>query len=82
MTSLFLLDCLQTRQAFTPEQINDHCYVDMNSNKAVFDSLRNNPKVHYDGKRFSYKVTLSIMHLQTLIDWHTFGSVIKSLLLI
>ncbi|KAB5573595.1 hypothetical protein DKX38_000789 [Salix brachista] len=47
--------CLQTRQAFTPEQINDHCYVDMNSNKAVFDSLRNNLKVHYDGKRFSYK---------------------------
>ncbi|KAJ6712436.1 TRANSCRIPTION INITIATION FACTOR IIE BETA SUBUNIT [Salix purpurea] len=46
---------LETRQAFTPEQINDHCYVDMNSNKAVFDSLRNNLKVHYDGKRFSYK---------------------------
>ncbi|CAK7335492.1 unnamed protein product [Dovyalis caffra] len=46
---------LETRQALTPQQINDHCYVDMNSNKAVFDSLTNNPKVHYDGKRLSYK---------------------------
>ncbi|XP_010261945.1 PREDICTED: general transcription factor IIE subunit 2-like [Nelumbo nucifera] len=46
---------LETRQAFTPEQINEACYVDTNSNKAVFDSLRNNPKVNYDGRRFSYK---------------------------
>ncbi|XP_057968385.1 uncharacterized protein LOC131157936 [Malania oleifera] len=46
---------LETRQAFTPEQINEACYVDINANKAVFDSLRNNLKVHYDGKRFSYK---------------------------
>ena len=47
---------LQTRLALTPEQINDACYVDINANKTVFDSLRKNPKVHYDGKRFSYKV--------------------------
>ncbi|KAJ4710240.1 Transcription initiation factor IIE subunit beta [Melia azedarach] len=46
---------LETRQALTPEQINDVCYVDINSNKAVFDSLRNNLKVSYDGRRFSYK---------------------------
>ncbi|KAF5933421.1 hypothetical protein HYC85_029592 [Camellia sinensis] len=46
---------LQTRQAFTPEQINEACYVDINSNKAVFDSLRNNPKVNYDGRCFAYK---------------------------
>ncbi|KAG2683030.1 hypothetical protein I3843_10G013100 [Carya illinoinensis] len=46
---------LETRQAFTPEQINEACHVDTNANKAVFDSLRNNPKVNYDGKRFSYK---------------------------
>ncbi|XP_034674097.1 mitogen-activated protein kinase kinase kinase YODA-like isoform X2 [Vitis riparia] len=46
---------LETRQAFTPEQINEACYVDTNANKAVFDSLRNNPKVSYDGKRFAYK---------------------------
>ncbi|KAK6137627.1 hypothetical protein DH2020_028653 [Rehmannia glutinosa] len=45
----------ETRQAFTPEQINEACYVDINANKSVFDSLRNNPKVRYDGKRFSYK---------------------------
>ncbi|CAL5332326.1 unnamed protein product [Camellia sinensis] len=45
----------QTRQAFTPEQINEACYVDINSNKAVFDSLRNNPKVNYDGRCFAYK---------------------------
>ncbi|KAL0331266.1 UNVERIFIED_CONTAM: hypothetical protein Sangu_1672100 [Sesamum angustifolium] len=45
----------ETREAFTPEQINEACYVDVNANKAVFDSLRNNPKVSYDGKRFSYK---------------------------
>ncbi|PKI65327.1 hypothetical protein CRG98_014291 [Punica granatum] len=46
---------LETRQALTPEQINEACYVDMNANKAVFDSLAKNPKVHYDGMRFSYK---------------------------
>lgn len=46
---------LETRQALTPEQINEACYVDINANKAVFDSLRNNHKVSYDGKRFSYK---------------------------
>ncbi|KAI4377691.1 hypothetical protein MLD38_015278 [Melastoma candidum] len=45
----------ETRQALTPEQINEACYVDMNANKAVFDSLANNPKVHYDGRRLSYK---------------------------
>ncbi|CAL5392089.1 unnamed protein product [Camellia sinensis] len=46
---------LETRQAFTPEQINEACYVDINSNKAVFDSLRNYPKVNYDGRCFAYK---------------------------
>lgn len=46
---------LTTRLAFTPEQINERCYVDVNGNKGVFDSLRNNPKVSYDGIRFAYK---------------------------
>ncbi|XP_074573481.1 uncharacterized protein LOC141829903 [Curcuma longa] len=46
----------ETRQSFTPEEINEACYVDVNSNKALFDSLKNNTKVNYDGKRFSYKV--------------------------
>ncbi|KAI4347654.1 hypothetical protein L6164_008446 [Bauhinia variegata] len=45
----------EKRQALTPEQINEACYVDMNAKKAVFDSLRNNPKVYFDGKRFAYK---------------------------
>lgn len=45
----------ETRKAFTPEQINEACYVDMKANKAVFDSLRNNPKVSYDNGKFAYK---------------------------
>ncbi|KQK23354.1 uncharacterized protein LOC100841072 [Brachypodium distachyon] len=45
----------KTRLAFTAEQIDGATYVAINSNKAVFDSLRNNPKVQFDGKRFSYK---------------------------
>ena len=50
---------LQTRLSYTPEQINQECYVDVNANKAVFDSLRNNLKVSYDGKSFSYKVSVN-----------------------
>ncbi|KAJ1376155.1 hypothetical protein SESBI_50249 [Sesbania bispinosa] len=45
----------ETRQALTLEQINEACYVDMKANKDVFDSMRKNPKVKYDGERFSYK---------------------------
>lgn len=48
---------LQTRKALTIEQINEACYVDMRANKDVFESMRKNPKVKYDGERFSYKVT-------------------------
>lgn len=55
---LFMFLVVQTRRALTTDQINEACYVDMNANKAVFDSLRNNPKVKYDGKCFSYKVKL------------------------
>lgn len=55
---LFLVN-LQTRLAYTAEQINEATYVAINSNKAVFDSLTNNPKVQFDGKRFSYKVIAS-----------------------
>ncbi|KAF5192743.1 Transcription initiation factor TFIIE, beta subunit [Thalictrum thalictroides] len=46
---------LETRQAFTAEQINEAVYVDVKGNKGVFDSLRNNLKVRYDGTYFSYK---------------------------
>ncbi|KAH7656539.1 Transcription initiation factor IIE beta subunit protein, partial [Dioscorea alata] len=46
---------LETRKALTPETINEACNVDISSNKVVFESLKNNPKVNYDGKCFSYK---------------------------
>lgn len=45
----------ESREAFTAEQINDACYVDVRGNKAVFESLAKNPKVNYENKRFSYK---------------------------
>ncbi|KAM1097154.1 hypothetical protein ACFX19_014845 [Malus domestica] len=45
----------ETRLSYTPDQINQERYVDVNANKAVFESLRNNLKVSYDGKSFSYK---------------------------
>ncbi|GFQ01332.1 general transcription factor iie subunit 2 [Phtheirospermum japonicum] len=57
----------ETRQAFTPEQINEACYVDINANKSVFDSLRNNPKVRYDGKRFSYKSKHNVKNKDELL---------------
>jgi hypothetical protein len=69
-TLKLILPCLlrlQTRQAFTAEQINEATYVDIHGNKAVFDSLRNNLKVRYDGRRFSYKVK----ELACII-WHIF----------
>jgi hypothetical protein len=47
---------MQTRQAFTAEQINEATYVDIHGNKALFDNLRNNPKVKLDRRHFSYKV--------------------------
>lgn len=52
---------LQSRQSFTAEQIKEACYVDVKGNKAVFESLTNNPKVNYDGARFSYKVVLILV---------------------
>ncbi|XBH63693.1 hypothetical protein VPH35_117608 [Triticum aestivum] len=58
----------KTRQAFTAEQINDATYVDINGNKAVFDSLRNNLKVHYDGRRFSYKSKHDLEGKDQLLD--------------
>ncbi|CAL9226235.1 unnamed protein product [Arabidopsis halleri] len=59
----------KTRQAYTAEQINEACYVDMAANKAVFNSLRKNPKVHYDGRsRFSYKATHDIKDKKQLLS--------------
>lgn len=45
----------ETRQALTPAEINEACYVDINANKGVFESLKKNVKVNYDGHRFLYK---------------------------
>ncbi|KAG5413441.1 hypothetical protein IGI04_001008 [Brassica rapa subsp. trilocularis] len=58
----------ETRQAFTPEQINERCYVDMHANKAVFDSMRKNPKAHYDGRRFSYKAEHNLNNKSELLS--------------
>ncbi|XP_047088169.1 uncharacterized protein LOC124700010 [Lolium rigidum] len=58
----------KTRQAFSAEQINDATYVDISGNKAVFDSLRNNLKVHYDGRRFSYKSKHDLKGKDQLLD--------------
>uniref|UniRef100_A0A0D9VQ60 TFIIE beta domain-containing protein n=1 Tax=Leersia perrieri TaxID=77586 RepID=A0A0D9VQ60_9ORYZ len=43
------------RQALTAEQINEATYVHIHGNKEVFDRLKNNQKVQFDGNRFSYK---------------------------
>ncbi|XP_058731976.1 uncharacterized protein LOC131603607 [Vicia villosa] len=59
---------LETRKAYTPEQINEVCYVDMRANKDVFDNLRKNPKVHYDGQRFSYKAKYGLKDKTELLQ--------------
>ncbi|XP_066357468.1 uncharacterized protein [Miscanthus floridulus] len=66
----------KTRQSFTAKQVNEATYVDIHGNKAVFDSLRNNPKVLFDGTRFSYKpkhVLTGRDELLGLIKKHEFG---------
>ncbi|XBI61251.1 hypothetical protein VPH35_042070 [Triticum aestivum] len=50
-----LLD--KTREALTSHQINEHIYVDIEGNRTLADSLRNNAKVRFDGRRYSYKPT-------------------------
>uniref|UniRef100_A0ACD5VMZ7 Uncharacterized protein n=1 Tax=Avena sativa TaxID=4498 RepID=A0ACD5VMZ7_AVESA len=50
----------RTRRALTAREINDATYVDIERNGAVFDSLRKNPKVCFDGRCFSYKPTHSV----------------------
>ncbi|XP_039011434.1 general transcription factor IIE subunit 2-like [Hibiscus syriacus] len=57
----------QTRQAFTPEQINEACYVDVNGNRDVLEGLRKNPKVNFDGKRFSYKAKHDVKNKDELL---------------
>ncbi|XP_037403687.1 general transcription factor IIE subunit 2-like [Triticum dicoccoides] len=50
-----LLD--KTREALTTHQINQRTYVDIDGNRTLAESLRNNPKVRFDGRRYSYKPT-------------------------
>nr|XP_043620623.1 general transcription factor IIE subunit 2 [Erigeron canadensis]XP_043620624.1 general transcription factor IIE subunit 2 [Erigeron canadensis] len=57
----------ESRQSFTAEQINEASYVDVNGNKAVFESLRKNPKVNYQDKRFSYKSKHSVRNQKELL---------------
>ncbi|CAN6296325.1 unnamed protein product [Urochloa humidicola] len=57
----------KTREACTAEQINKETYVDINGNKDVFDSLRNNPKVKFEGGRFSYKPTHDLSERDQLL---------------
>ncbi|KAI3964342.1 hypothetical protein MKX01_024959 [Papaver californicum] len=58
----------ETREAFTAEQINEVCYVDAINNRDVFNGLTNNPKVFYDGKRFSYKATHDLKNKKELLQ--------------
>ncbi|EFJ19459.1 hypothetical protein SELMODRAFT_107428 [Selaginella moellendorffii] len=46
---------LETREALLPDEINNRCFVDVANNKEVFETLKNNVKVSFDGQRFSYK---------------------------
>jgi transcription initiation factor TFIIE subunit beta len=48
---------LETRQAMLPDEINDACFVDVKNHKEVFESLKSNVKVSFDGQRFAFKVT-------------------------
>ncbi|KAM0051993.1 putative transcription factor TFIIE beta subunit, DNA-binding domain, TFA2, Winged helix domain 2 [Helianthus debilis subsp. tardiflorus] len=57
----------KSRQSFTAEQINEACYVDVKGSKAVFESLTKNPKVNYDGSRFSYKSKHSVRDQKELL---------------
>ena len=45
---------LERRATFTPELINEACYVDVNANRVVIESLKNNAKVNYDGRVFFF----------------------------
>ncbi|XVF50285.1 hypothetical protein PTKIN_Ptkin04bG0084000 [Pterospermum kingtungense] len=57
----------QTRQAFTSKQINEACYVDVNRNRDVFEGLKKNPKVNYDGNLFSYKAKRDVKKKNELL---------------
>ncbi|KAJ7554147.1 hypothetical protein O6H91_06G128500 [Diphasiastrum complanatum] len=58
---------LETRQALLPEEINEVCFVDVKGHKEVFESLKNNVKVAFDGQRFSYKSKHDLKNKQELL---------------
>lgn len=58
---------LETRQALLPDEINEMCFVDVKKNKDVFDSLKNNVKVSFDGHRFAYKSKHDLKNKQDLL---------------
>jgi transcription initiation factor TFIIE subunit beta len=63
----------QTREALTAEEIYNGCYVDIHdNNNEIYDSLRNNLKVSFDGKRFSYKVISLIFCFISRVTFGTF----------
>ncbi|KAJ4798231.1 Transcription initiation factor IIE subunit beta [Rhynchospora pubera] len=66
---------LKAREALTAEEIYNGCYVDIHdNNNEIFVSLRNNPKVSFDGKRFSYKAKHDLKGKDDLLNliktWH------------
>ncbi|CAN6302095.1 unnamed protein product [Urochloa humidicola] len=58
----------KTRKPCTAERINKETHVDIHGNKDVFDSLRNNPKVKFEGGRFSYKPTHDLNGRDQLLE--------------
>ncbi|KAJ3669370.1 hypothetical protein LUZ60_011320 [Juncus effusus] len=44
-----------TREAFTPDEIYERRCVKINGNQQLLESLQKNVKVHFDGRRYSYK---------------------------
>lgn len=60
---------MQTRQSLLPEEINDVCFVDVKNHKDVFESLKSNVKVSFDGQRFAYKVRPSWCMCVSKFTW-------------
>ncbi|KAF7026929.1 hypothetical protein CFC21_039016 [Triticum aestivum] len=56
----------RTREALTAHQINEKTYVDIDG--AIAERLRNNPKVRFDGERYSYKRTHDVRGKDELLS--------------
>ncbi|GBG61434.1 hypothetical protein CBR_g21779 [Chara braunii] len=63
-----VLDTLkEERRPLTPQQIKEYCGVDVNENKELFESLKNNPKARYDGHSFEYKSAYAVNNKDDLL---------------